>query len=126
MMKKDDELRGIKELLEIVKHKVDTMNSSVTAQLASFMVMKDFQSMMNSKLDDVIKDLEKVKQVQAEHTDLLERRLLPSVTEIETKVDSYADAYKTNKANIERLDERVTRFEDQEGYLVPSNLVIQR
>lgn len=146
-MKNSDDLKQLKELLEIVKHKVDTMNTSVTAQLASFMVVKEQQSVMNEKLDDVSRDLGEVKKtlakhtrtltqhtdiltehtdVLSEHTDLLERRILPSVIETETTIRVYADAYKTNKANIERLDERVTRFEDKEDYIVPSNLVIHR
>lgn len=60
-MKKDDELRQIKELLEIVKHKVDTMDFVKTGQSASFMVIKDLQSVMNEKLDAIAKDLAEIK-----------------------------------------------------------------
>ena len=61
-MTKDNDLKQIKELLEIVAHKVDLMEVSRTGQSASFHLMKDQQSVMNVKLDDIHKDLEEVKE----------------------------------------------------------------
>lgn len=52
-MKKGDDLRDIKELLEIVKHKVDLMEVSRSSTLASIHLMKDQQSVMNKKLDEL-------------------------------------------------------------------------
>lgn len=71
-MKKGDDLKTIKELLEIVKHKVDMMEVSRTGQSASLHLMKDQQSVMNDKLDAIGKDLGKVKETQEDHTRRLE------------------------------------------------------
>lgn len=71
-MKKGDDLKTIKELLEIVAHKVDGMESSRTFQSATFHLMKDQQSVMNSKLDSISKDLDEVKETQEDHTRKLE------------------------------------------------------
>ncbi len=64
-MKKDDDLKKIKELLEIVKHKVDTMEMSRTGQSATIHLIKEQQSVMNEKLDEV-------KETQEDHTRRLE------------------------------------------------------
>lgn len=49
-----------------------------------------------------------------------------AVVELESTVKGYADAYKTNKANIERLDDRVIKLEDDAGIMTPPELTIQR
>ncbi len=125
-MKKDDGLRQIKELLEIIKHKVDMMEVSRTGQSASFHLMKDQQSVMNEKLDIITKDLDKVKQDLQEVKETQEEQVLPSVISTETTVTGYADAYKTNKSNIERLDSRVAELEDKASIIPPQEFTIQR
>lgn len=55
------DLKNIKELLEIVKHTTPTLQ-----------LMKDQQSVMNQKLDAIVKDLESVKDNQKDHTRRLE------------------------------------------------------
>lgn len=124
-MKKDNDLKQIKDLIEIVKHKVDLMEASKTGELASIHLIKDQQSVMNEKLtsirkdlDEVKDDLKEVKQTQQSHTG--------SLMSIEATLNGYADAYKVNKVNIERLDERVAKLEDNAGIIPPSDLVIQR
>lgn len=91
-MAKGDELTKIKELLEIVKHKVDMMDISRSGQSATLHLMKDQQSMMNKKMDDMKETLDSN---------------TASLVDIESKLDSYADSYKINQHNIERLDTRV-------------------
>ena len=77
-------------------------------------------------LQEVKKDLQEVKYTQAEHTEILGKRVLPSVITTETTVKGYADAYKTNKANIERLDDRVIKLEDRAGITPAPEFTIQR
>lgn len=125
-MKKDNDLKQIMDLLEIVKHKMDMMEVSRTGELASIHLIKDQQSVMNEKLNNIREDLDIVKADLQEVKDTQEQRVLPSVITTETTVKGYADAYKTNKANIERLDERVAKLEDNAGITVTSDLVIQR
>ena|SRR3989344_9408310 len=117
-MAKDNDLKQIKELLEIVAHKVDLMEVSRTGQSASFHLMKDQQSVMNVKLDDIHKDLEEVKETLESHTGVL--------VNIESTLEGYADAYKVNKGNIERLDERLAIVETQLEIQPSDQLAIQR
>lgn len=49
-----------------------------------------------------------------------------AVVDLESTINGYADAYKTNKANIERLDDRVTKLEDNAGIIPPPEFSIQR
>ncbi len=49
-----------------------------------------------------------------------------AVVELETTIKGYADAYKTNKANIEKLDDRVIKLEDKAGLVSPPEFTIQR
>lgn len=52
--------------------------------------------------------------------------LTGSVIQIETTLEGYADSYKINKSNIERLDNRVTEVEDKTGIIPPQEFTIQR
>lgn len=87
---------------------------------------EDFKKLLDESLDSIRRDLQSVKSTQEEHTDLFEKRVLPPLVEIETTVKSYKDAYQVNKANIERLDDRLSKFEDDAGVIIPSELAIQR
>ena len=78
-MTKSDDMTAIKELLEIVKHKVDMMDLSRSGQSATLHLMKDQQSVMNKKMDDMKETLDSNS---------------ASLVEIESKLDSYADSYK--------------------------------
>lgn len=49
-----------------------------------------------------------------------------AVVELERTVKGYADAYKVNKKNIERLDERLTVVEDQLEIQPSDQLAIHR
>ena len=96
-------------------------------------VLEETLEPIKKDLQEVKKDLQEVKYTQAEHTkilaehkEILEERVLPSVITTETTVTGYADAYKTNKANIERLDDRVTKLEDNAGIIPPPEFTIQR
>lgn len=117
-MKKSDDLKQIKELLEIVRHKVDTMEFKRTGESASLYLIKDQQSVMNEKLDAIGQDLEDVKETLRSHTGAL--------MSIEATLEGYADAYKVNKKNIEKLDERLITAEDQLDIHPPDQLAIQK
>ena len=57
-MAKDDDLKKIKEILEIVAHKVDQIESGRKGQFATIHLMKDQQSVMNEKLNKVNETLD--------------------------------------------------------------------
>lgn len=75
-------------------------------------------------LGEVKKDLEQVKKVQDEHTEIIEKRILPPLVYIETTVKSYADRYVTNEDHIRRLDKRLDTVEDELGIQPPQELTI--
>lgn len=52
--------------------------------------------------------------------------LSSSVVQIEATLEGYADAYKVNKKNIERLDGRVIELEDKAGIIPNPDFAIQR
>lgn len=106
-----DDLKKIKELLEIVNNKVGKLETHLTVRSATLDLLKDQQSVMNQKLDEVQETLDS-------HT--------ASLMNIEATLEGYADAYKVNKSNIERLDERLSKAEDQLDIPIPPELAIQR
>lgn len=74
----------LKELLEIVKNKIDHIEVRQTGQSASISLMKDQLSVMNSKLDEMSETLDA-------HTG--------SLITIENTLKGYGDMYKINDFN---------------------------
>lgn len=108
-MAKDDDLTQIKELLEIVKHKVGLSESHRSVQSATIHLIKDQLSVMNKKMDNMQEALDSQS---------------ASLVEIESKLDSYADSYKINQHNIERLDTRLATTENKLGIEPPEDLKV--
>lgn len=80
-----DELRPLKDLLEIVKDKVDKMETFQNVTMQQVRGIKDQQSVINSKLDEMRETLDA-------HTG--------SLMTIEKELKGYADMYKINDSNI--------------------------
>lgn len=116
-MQKSDDLKKIKELLEIVKHKVGKIELTQIGQSASIHLMRDQQSVMNEKIDELQEDLQDVKSTQ-------DKQVLPSVTYIETHIKAYKDAYQTNNANAKKLEKRVEVLEDQADIIPPPEYIL--
>lgn len=76
-----------------------------------------FKKLLDEAIEPLRQDIKELKDVQ-------ENRLLPSVTELEVTVKSYADSYKINKHNIERVDTRLTTVEEELNIEVPQNLKV--
>ncbi|GEM_PF-5346451 len=55
-----DDLKKIKELLEIVNNKVGKLETHVSIHTSTMHVIKDQQSVMNEKLDDLKTELKEV------------------------------------------------------------------
>ncbi|MFH0936929.1 MAG: hypothetical protein V1808_01395 [Candidatus Daviesbacteria bacterium] len=122
-MAKDDDLTQIKELLEIVKHKVDMMEVSRTGQSATLQLIKDQQSVINGKidrlanrLDDSDSGLEAINKTLNSNS--------ASLLTIEKEIRSYADSYQINQHNIERLDTRVSTVEKKLDIKPPEELSV--
>lgn len=102
-MKKDEDLRKIKELLEIVKHKVGMMEVSRRGQSAQLSLMKDQQSVINEKLDNLSESLDEKfaaaeKRVLGEIGKFVEDEILPAIDE------------KADKADIDRIERKLDNF----------------
>ena len=108
----DESLKPIQTGLNEVRQDVSTLKEDVSTLKEDVLKVKE--------------DLQEVKDTQESHTEMLEKRILPPLIYVETTVKGYADAYKTNKANIERMDDRVTKLEDTAGIIPPPELAIQR
>ncbi|MBI4039051.1 hypothetical protein HY384_03780 [Candidatus Daviesbacteria bacterium] len=77
------------------------------------------ENKLKAIIEEVInKAVEPIKETLENHTGALMR--------IESVLEGYADAYKVNKKNIERLDDRLTTVEDQLEIHPSDQLAIQR
>lgn len=79
---------------------------------------------INKALEPLKSDIGELKGTIDELKDIQENRLLPSVTYIETTVKSYADSYKINQRNIERLDVRLNTVEEELAIEPPEDLKV--
>lgn len=107
MTKDELKIQQFKELLEIIKHKVDMLSVSQTGQSASIALMKDQQSVMNKKLDDLQESVE---------------ANTASVIDMEATLKAYSDMYKINDANIRKIQKRLEPLEEEAGIEIPPEL----
>lgn len=118
-------IRPLKELVEVLKSKVDHQELYLVATSSNVKSIKEQQSVINEKLDTqgkkldilwdqvekVTMDLEDVKENQELHTATLKR--------IETKVEGNAD-------DIKKADKRLIKAENRLGIVSPPELTIVR
>lgn len=78
---------------------------------------KSFKKMLDQAIAPLRQDIKELKDVQ-------ENRILPPLAEIETTIKSYADSYKINKLNIERVDSRLVTVGDGLNIDVPEDLKV--
>lgn len=97
-----EEIRPVKEIVEIIKKKVDNQELHIHVTTENVRSVKEQQSVINEKLDS--------------HS--------ASLVSIESKLDSYADSYKINRHNIERVDTRLSAVEDELNIEVPEDLKV--
>lgn len=95
-----DELRPLKDLLEIVKDKVARAETFQNVTMQQVRDIKDQQSVMNGKLDEVQETLDA-------HTG--------SLITIEKELKGYADMYKIDDSNIRRMEKRLETLEEDAG-----------
>lgn len=91
-----DDLKRIKDLVEIVVKKTRGMEVQQGIMADQVRLIKDQQSVMNDKLDSVEDKLDN-------HT--------AALMKIEDTLGGYADMYKVNKKKSEKLEERVEVIE---------------
>lgn len=104
------ELRPLKDLLEIVKNKIDKMETFQNVTMQMVRDLKDQQSVINGKLDEMQETLDS-------HTG--------SLMNIERDLKGYADMYKINNSNIRKMEKRLETVEDDAGIKVPAELQLE-
>lgn len=116
-----DELRPLKDLLEIVKDKVDKMETFQNVTMQQVRDIKAQQSVMNGKLDNIEKRLDD----PDSGLEAINRRLdanTAAVMGLESTVKGYADMYKINDSNIRRMEKRLEPLEEEVGIDVAPEL----
>lgn len=119
-----EELRPLKDLLEIVKDKVDKMETFQNVTMQQVRDIKSQQSVMNGKLDNIEDRLDDPDTGLA----AINRRLdvnTAAVLELESTVKGYADMYKINDSNIRRMEKRLEPLEEKIGVSVPPELQLE-
>lgn len=104
-----EEIRPVKDIIEIIKKKVDSHDLFLHTTSENVRSVKEQQSVMNEKLDTM-------KQILDANT--------ASVITIEKEIKFYADSYKINKHNIERIDSRLSTVEDNLDIKPSEDLIV--
>lgn len=130
-MKANDDLGKIKELVEIIKDKVDSVSLVQRGQSASIRLIKDQLSVVNRKID-VLEDPDvglaaihkRLDDPDAGLKRINERLDVNSgaVVELESTIKVYGDMYRTNNSNIRKIEKRVEKLEDEAGIETPPEL----
>ncbi len=105
-----DELRPLKDLLEIIKNKVDRMETFQNVTMQQVRDIKDQQSVMNGKLDNMDEKLDS-------NTE--------AIVILESTITGYADMYKVNDSNIRRMEKRLEPVEKNTGIEVPAEFLLE-
>lgn len=92
-----EEIRPVKEMVEVVKKKTDALDFSVGALDRVVRFTKDQQSVMNEKLDS--------------HS--------VSLIKIESSIKIYDEIYQDNKRDIKKLKDRTSKIETTLGLPIP-------
>ena len=111
-----DELRPVKDLVEMTKKKVDGQDIFLHTTAENVRRIKEQQSLMNEKVDDLRKGLEIIDESVSANT--------ASLIEIERTLESYAESYQINQLNIERLDSRLSVAENKLDIESPEDLKV--
>ena len=107
----NDDPQKIKELLEIIKHKIDMIDVSRTAQSAQLAMVRDQLSMMNGKFDEMSETLKD----PDTGLESINRRLdsnTAAVMKLESTIKGYGDMYKINDSNIRKIEKRTEVLEN--------------
>lgn len=99
------------------------------------MTNDDFKKVLDEALEPIKTDLSGVKndlrktekglkEEVSELRDIIEKRVLPPLIEIEVTVKAYKDAYVTNQDHIGRLNKRLKTVEKDLGIHPPQDLSI--
>ncbi len=104
-----EEIRPVKEIVEVIKKKVDNQELHIHVTTENVRSLKEQQSVMNEKLDEIKETLE---------------ANTASVVTIEKEIKAYGDMYKINNSNGKKLEKRIETLEDKTGIIPVSEFTL--
>lgn len=113
-----DENRPLKELIEVIKQKVDRQDLYLTAAAANTRAIKEQQSVVNEKIDGIENRLDDPETGLKRINEQLEANTGSLIT-IEGEIKAYGDAYKINDSNIRKMEKRLETLEEDADIDVP-------
>jgi|SRR3989344_13814 len=119
-----EELRPLKDLLEIIKNKVDKTETFQNVTMQQVRNINDQQSVMNRKLDDLEERLDDPDSGLRAIKSQLDAAT-SSVISIEKDIKAYADMYKINDGNIRWMQKRLEPLEENSGIITPPEFQLQ-
>lgn len=133
----DNLITPVKEIVEVIKHKVDTMEFLQRANSENVRMMRDQQSVMNKKLDEQGKKLDEHGRILKEHGRVLKvvfdhsGKLTEDITDIKDTLHSQSAILKQitsfeerNSENMGKINKRVHELEIKAGIAPPPELTI--
>lgn len=113
-----DELRPIKDLMEVTKKKVDNQELFLHTTAANVRSIKEQQSVMNEKLDELNNAIENPETGLKRLNKGLDTNTA-AVVDLERTVKGYADMYQINDSNVRKVAKRVEVLEGKSGITPP-------
>lgn len=113
-----EETRPLKEIIEIIKQKVDKQELFLTATTSNIRAIKEQQSVMNEKLDGIEARLDDPDTGLKRLNDRTDANT-GAVMQLEETVNGYGDMYKINDSNIRKMQKRLEPLEENAGIDVP-------
>lgn len=108
----------IKKIGDLIDQKVRPLVKTLGSIQNTLGSMQEDLGSVHKTMDSMQSKIDTIQETLDAHTG--------SLMKIEATLEGYADAYKINKGNIERLDERLAKAEDQLDIPVSPELAIQR
>lgn len=130
-------IRPLKELVEVLKNKVDHQELYLTTTAGNVRSVKEQQSVINEKLDTVIKDLDKVegqlnnpesglKRINEKLDALWDQtgELTVVAENVKESIKNQATFLNRTNDNIRKIDKRLSGVEHRSGIVPPPELTL--
>lgn len=118
-----DEIRPVKDIVEVTKKKVDSQEAPLHLSTLNDRSIKDQQSIMNEKLDDIKSRLDDPDTGLQRINDRLDANTASLMT-IEQEIGVYKEMSQINGDNIKKIDRRLNITEEELAINPPPELVL--
>ena len=118
-----DEIRPVKDIVEVKKKKIDSQEAPLHLSTINVRTIKEQQSIMNEKLDDIKNRLDDPNTGLERINDRLDANTASLMT-IEQEIGVYKEMSQVNGDNIKKLDRRLNTAEEELAINPPPELAI--